>query len=796
MKKLIYLLVLFLFPLFLAAQNGTIKGRVFNRENNEPLPFTNIVVFGTNIGSTSDLDGNFIFTGLEPGFVKLSASSVGFGTYISEEFQVTNSRISYVNIPLQPQSINLEKVVIEASPFRKTEESPVSMRTLGIGEIEKNPGANRDISKVIQALPGVGSTVSFRNDLIVRGGGPGENRFYLDGIEIPNLNHFATQGASGGPVGIINVDFIREVDFYSGAFPANRGNALSSVLEMKQVDGNPEKLLFKGAFGASDLALTVNGPLSENTTFFISARRSYLQFLFSVIGLPFLPTYNDFQFKTKTKINLKNEIIVLGIGAIDQFNLNTKIKNPSEEQQYILNYLPVNEQWNYAVGLVYKHFRDKSFDTWVFSRNMLDNVAFKYRENDETNERVIDYTSQEIENKFRYEYSGRMGTYKLITGLGGEYAKYNSSTLESVFIPVNGDTIRSINYTSGFDLFKYHAFTQVSRELLTGRLILSAGFRMDGNNYTSYMSNPLNQFSPRFSASYAITPKFFVNFNTGKFYQLLPYTTLGFRDNMGELVNKQDNIRYINSTHVVGGFEFRRSRNTRLTIEGFYKLYNHYPVSVNDSVSLANKGGDFGVYGNEEVISAGKGRTYGAELYVREKLPGNINLIVSYTFVTSEFTGLNQEYIPSAWDNRHLFNAIVSKEFKRNWNLGLKWRFVGGAPYTPWDLDRSSLISAWEARRQGYLDYSRFNSLRQESFQQMDVRLDKQYFFGKWSLNLYMDIQNLYNFTQDGPPNLITQNDESGNPIVDPADPRRYLMKSIVNEAGTVLPTIGIIVEF
>jgi hypothetical protein len=276
----------------------------------------------------------------------------------------------------------------------------------------------------------------------------------------------------------------------------------------------------------------------------------------------------------------------------------------------------------------------------------------------------------------------------------------------------------------------------------------------------------------------------------------LPYTTLGFRNNAGERVNKSEDSRYISSTHLVGGLEFRRSRNTRITLEGFYKHYNNYPVSVNDSVSLANKGGDFGVFGSEEVISNGKGRAYGTELYVRENLPGKINLILSYTFVRSEFAGTNEELIPSAWDNRHLFNAIVSKDFKRNWYVGLKWRFVGGSPYTPWDLDRSSLISAWDSRRQGFLDYSRFNSLRQKNFQQLDLRVDKQYFFGKWSLNLYMDIQNLYNFTQDGPPNLITQTDNFGNDLIDPADPNRYLMKSIVNESGTVLPTIGIIVEF
>lgn len=331
MKKLFLPLLIVLFSFAAMAQNGTIRGRVFNEKSNEPLPFTNIVIFGTNIGSTSDLDGYFIFTGIKPGFVKLAATSVGFESYISEEFQVTNAKTVFVDIPMRETAIQLEQVVVKASPFRKTEESPVSMRTLGIGEIEKSPGANRDISKVIQALPGVASTVSFRNDIIVRGGGPSENRFYLDGMEIPNLNHFATQGSAGGPVGIINVDFIREVDFYSGAFPANRGNTLSSVIEMRQIDGNPERLIFKGAVGASDLALTLNGPLSENTTFLVSARRSYLQFLFDLIGLPFLPTYNDFQFKVKTRFDQKNELTFLGIGAIDKSVLNTGIKDPTED---------------------------------------------------------------------------------------------------------------------------------------------------------------------------------------------------------------------------------------------------------------------------------------------------------------------------------------------------------------------------------------------------------------------------------------------------------------------------------
>ncbi len=221
---------------------------------------------------------------------------------------VTPNKTAYIDIPMEKTSIDLDEVTITASPFKRLEESPVSLRSLGVSEIEKTPGANRDISKVIQALPGVSSSVSFRNDIIVRGGGPNENTFFLDGVEIPTLNHFSTQGASGGSIGIVNADFIRAVDFYSGAFPATRGGALSAVLDFQMIEGNKDALNFKGTVGASDLALTLDGPLTRKTTLIVSARRSYLQFLFDVIGLPFLPTYNDLQFKTRTHINEKMKL--------------------------------------------------------------------------------------------------------------------------------------------------------------------------------------------------------------------------------------------------------------------------------------------------------------------------------------------------------------------------------------------------------------------------------------------------------------------------------------------------------
>lgn len=790
-KVLLITLFLMSFAGVSHSQNGAIKGTVFNETNGEPLPFTNIVIDGTTIGSTSDLDGNFTFTGLEPGFVRLRATSVGFEEKVTEEFMITNARTANVDIPMRERKTELETVVVQASPFQRREESPVSLRRLGISEIERSPGSNRDISRVIQSLPGVAFTPAFRNDVIIRGGGPNENRFFIDGVEIPNINHFATQGGSGGPVGILNVDFIREVEVYSSAFPANRGNALSSVFEFRQIRGNDEKLNFRGTLGASDLAFTFDGPLAENTTAIFSYRRSYLQFLFSVIGLPFLPTYNSFQFKTDTKLSDREDLTFLGVGAIDQFQLNLDA-NETEEQRFILDYLPVNEQWNYTIGAVYRRFRDNGFDRVVLSRNMLRNFSYKYPGNDESRERTFDYVSDEIENKLRYERTTDIGPYRLILGAGGEYAKYLNDTYQQIFF---GNQVAEIDYDSYIDILKWNVFSQITRKFLDEKLTLSFGVRTDANNYSSNMANPLSQISPRLSAAYELTNNLTFSASTGRFYQLPAYTTLGFRNNEGVLKNKENNLKYIGVDHYVAGFEWLPTRLTKISLEGFYKDYMNYPFSVTDSVAISSKSVDFGIFGDEEVTSTSQGRAFGAELLYREQRFDNTNIILSYTFVRSDFENKRTgEYIPTAWDNRHIVNLTATRKLPRNWDIGAKWRFSGGAPFTPFDIQLSETVEAWDVQRQGYLDFTRFNSERLKAFHQLDLRVDKQYFFDRFSLMFYLDIQNVYNFQSELPPNLLRATDENGQPL--PAEDGKYPLKQLNNETGNVLPTVGIMFEF
>ena len=780
--------------LFSQTNNGTIKGKVIDSKTNQGVPFASIAVWETTSGVTTDQDGNFTFSGLKPGFVVLRVSSIGFKPYISEGIMVTNSKTVNIEILLEESQLQINEVVIRASPFRKKAESPVSARIIGIDEIERNPGGNRDISKVIESFPGVASTPAFRNDVIVRGGGPNENKFYLDNVEIPYLNHFSTQGASGGPVGIINVDFVRSVDFISGAFPASRGNALSSVLSFNLTDGNKEKMKYRATLGASDLGLTLDGPTGKKSSIIMSVRRSYLQFLFSALKLPFLPTYTDFQFKYKWRINDKNELTVLGLGAKDDFKLNLKA-NKTEFQRYILDYIPVLTQYSYIFGTVLKHFTEKGYDTWVLSRNYLNNSQYKYMNNIEADSnKVLNYLSGEGEIKARYEKTiiGDNG-FRLNFGAGLEYAHYRNSTYNKIF---TSSATETIDYTTNLKLVKYGIFGQVSKSVFGEKLTLSLGMRTDANNYSSSMADLVSQMSPRFSASYAITGKLNINMNLGRYFELPPYTALGYADNSGVLVNKSNSLKYIRSDHVVAGIEYIPIENIQISVEAFHKHYTDYPFSVRDSVPISGKGADYGIFGNEELKSFSQGQAYGVEFMGRIKEFRGFNLVFAYTFVRSEFKNYYGKYIPTAWDNRQLFSLTGTKKFNRNWDAGLKFRYVGGAPYTPYDLEKSSLKEAWDLQGQGYLDYTQFNSLRLKGFNQLDIRVDKRYFYKNWSLMLYVDIQNVLNSKAGQPPILIRDNDLNSIPATNPSDPSRYVLKYISGTSGTVLPTVGVIVEF
>jgi len=775
------------------AQTGLIRGTVTDAANNQPIPFANIILQGTTIGASSDLDGNYEIRNITPGLYNVEVSFLGYKSKVEYEVQVFNNKPALVSFSLEEDSKTLDAVVVTANPFEKKEESPVSVRTIGVNEIERNPGGNRDISKALQSLPGVASSVAFRNDLIIRGGAPNENRFYLDGIEIPNINHFATQGSSGGPNGLINVNFIREVEFFSGAFPANRGNTLSSVLNFKMKDPRQDRIGGNFTLGSSDAGITIEGPIAKGHSFMFSYRRSYLQFLFQLLGLPFLPTYDDFQLKYKAKINDRNELTLIGLGAIDRFKLNLD-DDLDEDQKRLVEILPVNNQWNYALGVNWKNYREHGFSELVVSRNMLNNDAFKYADNIEADTNLIlNYKSQEIENKLRFENNWRDKGWKINYGVLYEFARYTNSTFSKFTLP--DGNIGTVDFSSAIDIHKWGAFGQVSRNFVSGRLLLSLGARMDGNSYSTQMAKTYETFSPRFSISYAINDNFNLNANVGRYFQLPPYTTLGFRNNNGLLVNRENGLKYIASNHAVLGAEYINPIGLKVSVEGFFKYWENYPFLVRDSISLANLGADFGVIGNEEVVSDNEGRSYGVELLVQQKLYKGFYGILAYTWVRSEFEDRNGDFVPSSWDAQHLISFTGGKKFKRNWEVGLRWRFTGGSPYTPADEETSALIPVWNLNRGAIRDYSQLNGERLKPAHFLDMRVDKKWFFKKWALNIYLDVQNVYAFKAQQPPEYILKKDANGMPLIDTNDPSRYQLDRIESTTGTVLPSFGIVVE-
>ncbi|MFN0729829.1 TonB-dependent receptor [Polaribacter gochangensis] len=798
MKKavLFALLIVSSFQLF---SQGTIKGKVIDGKTREELPFVSILILNTQKGEITDESGNFTITNTALGYFKLQASYIGYETVITEDYLVTKDKVPFVTIELFEKASTLDEVVIRSKLFKKSLISPLSLQTLGVVEMEKNPGGNRDVLKVIQSLPGVASNPGFRNDIIIRGGATSENKFYVDGIEIPVINHFQTQGASGGPVGIINADLIRKVDFYSSAFPANRGNALSSVIEFTQKTGNPNSLNTRATLGTSDAGITLDGPIGKNTTFIASVRQSYLQYLFKLIKLPFLPTYNDFQINLKTKLENNDEISFIGLGAIDNFELNESVNDGVTDEEtikrnrYILSNIPVQEQWNYTVGTRYKHFGENSNQQYVLSRSVWNNNSTKYFNNTgNVNDLLLDYTSKEIENKFRFENNTNLNNFSINYGVGLEQAKYSNTTFQK---DANSQGTATQNFSSELDLFKYGIFGQVSKNYLNSKLGISLGFRLDGNNYNTSMKNVLNQFSPRISATFALNDKWSINSSVGRYYQLPTYTSLGFRNNANVLVNQQ-HLKYIQSDHFVSGLEFKPDASSKITLEGFYKAYSNYPFSVKNQISLANLGADFGVVGSEEVTSTSKGKAYGFEIFAQKKSYEGLYGILSYTFIRSEFQNQLNQYIPSSWDNKHLLTVTAGKKLNNNWEIGSKFRLVGGKPYTPYDLNASSIIANYDVENRGILNYTSLNSERFGTYSQLDLRIDKTWFWSKFSLNFYVDVQNVLASKSNGQSFLLPTLDANGNKVINANDSSRYVLEEVDSTSGNVLPGFGFIVDF
>src|SRR5690554_6341063 len=593
-SHLLIVLFLLLSTTVFAQRTGQIIGSVEDENTLQSLMGVNIAIEGASLGATTDIVGDFKIS-LPVGTYSITASYVGYKSSTQYNIEVSSGNDRIINFSLEPDAEALDVVLLdnnrEVSARTTDMVTPLSVQQLTSQEIKSNPGGNFDVSKVVQTLPGVGLSngIGERNDIIIRGGAPNENVYYLDGIEIPVLNHFQTQGSSGGAQGMLNVSFIESLKLSSSAFDARYDNALASTFIIKQRDGNPERLSGNIRVSATESVLTLEGPISEQTTFLVSGRKSYLGLLFKLIDLPIRPNFYDFQYKITHKFNNRLTLTSIGLGGIDNFNF-APTKEASAENIYVLRSSPYINQWNYTIGFNLSQKIENGYINYVISRNRYENNIDKFEDQNRIeSRRTSAINSHEIENKIRWDINKFVNDWKLSGGLSIQNVGY----VGNVFLKTNPQT--SLSFNSDINFWKYGAFFQASKNLFNDNLLVSGGVRTDMNSFTDRGKDPLETLSPRLSIAYHINNQFDLTASIGTYFKIPTYTAVGYKDENQTSVNRQ--MDYTQSTHYVLGTQYLPKSSLRFTLEGFYKKYKHYPVSELTGVSLANLGNDYGAIG-------------------------------------------------------------------------------------------------------------------------------------------------------------------------------------------------------
>ena len=777
----LFILLLVVSTLSFAQVTTSIRGNVVD-EKGAPI-FAASIYLNNNQGTFSEEDGTFQISNVVPGSYNLSASFVGYDSQTKFNIIIKSKGNRSFNFILIESSESLEEVVVSnKNKISRPKETPLSTQSLSAVEIATYPGGNNDVVQVAQSLPGVSPSVGgFRNDLIIRGGAPNETVYYLDGVEVPNINHFATQGSAGGPVGLLNVSFINDVTLSTSAFGSQYDNPLSGVLQFKQRDGNKERFNTNIRVSATDAAFTFEGPLFKstkevsNTSFLLSIRRSYLQALFKLIGLPIRPDYWDYQYKLSHQIDEYNNLYFIGLGSLDDFSVEAP-EDYDEEAQAVLEQAPFIKQKTNSIGVTWrKRFKDGTgYMETTLSNNRLENIFTNYLDPENETGIIFRNDAVESETKLRYQITKFINDWKITGGFNLQHSFYTNNTIN------NTD---AIFYSTEIDFMKYGVFANATRSFFNDKLDVSMGFRMDDDSFTT-ASDLSSNFSPRLSLSYEFLEDWRISATAGRYFKITPYTILGFRDENGILTNEESD--YTQSDHYVIGIQHYLNPAANISLEGFYKQYSDYPVSVLDQVSLANKGADFEVLGNEDVETIGKGRSYGLEFQYQQKLLNNFYSIFSYTYFFSEFTGFDTAtYTPSVWDSRHLISFVGGYKLKKNWEISSRYRFAGQTPYIPTNLE-ATLISYPEI----ILDYTRLGEEKLETFSQLDIRVDKKWNYSQLSLNIFIEVQNILGQSIPRPNEYGLSRDMDGN-LNNP------LSLSLINQdTSTSIPSIGIVVDF
>lgn len=701
-------------------QTGRIIGKVTDGMTKEPIVGANVVVVGTGLGAATDIEGRFDIRRVPLGTYAVRVSTIGYLATTVTDIVVGSVKPAEISVAIMENLIQLEGVEVTAGYFTKIPDTPLSTLTQTNEEIRRLPGGLEDVARAIAILPGVAQVDGGRNDLIVRGGAPSENLFVIDNIEVPNINHFGTQGSSGGPLSFINLDFVENTSFSTGGFGTRYGDKLSSVLNITLREGRKDGIGGKATISASQFGLNLEGPVGKDANTLFSARRSYLDFIFKAAGFGFVPEYWDFLSKTSVRLGPKDQLSILAVAALD----NVKYFNDTENKRFQNSRVLGSDQNQIVGGVSWQHLFAKGYSTVTFGQSYVD---YNFRQSDSNLVRFFSNQSLEHESSIRGDvFVHLFKSTELMTGVQAKLIDFSADIFLRPFETRFGD---SLNVDASFRTtgFKGSAYAQLSQ--VFGRSRLTLGGRIDYFDLIEKYT-----FSPRVSYTVALTPATNLNASIGRYSQAPSYIWLA--------ANAQNrSLEFIDVTQSVVGIDHMLRADTRVSLEGYVKRYSDYPASVmRPYLVLANTGAGFGgsedgfsSFGFDPLVSRGSGSAQGVELLVQKKLsevPCYGTVSVSYN--RSEFKAIDGVERPSSFDQRWIINVGGGYVFNEKWEISTKFRYATGRPYTPYD-------------QFGYQNPALYNAARIGANHSLDVRVDRRWSFSSWTLVTYADIQNVYN---------------------------------------------------
>ena len=704
--------------------SGIISGVVVSAITNNPIRSVTVNIENTKLGAITDAEGKYIIRNIPAGVYTVRFSFLGYEVYNQSNVIVSTAMPVQLEIQLVEKVIELEGTEVRSSYFIKLSEAVTSTQTISGEEIKRTPGVSEDVIRAISLLPGVGVTQPGRNDLVVRGGAPFENLFIVDNIEVSNINHFGTQGTSGGPLSLINIDFVKNVTFSAGGFGAKYGDKTSSLTNITLRNGNEESFGAKAVLSATGFGLNFEGPISDKGSFIIGARRSYLDFIFKAAGFGFIPEYWDFIGKAKYKIDKSNSISFIAIGALDEVSLN----NDSLDNRFKNSTVAVPNQKQYFSGITWQYLLGNGFINVTLGETFTKYSTFQ---NDSLLNTIFKNNSKESETSLKTDID-LMITPKIELMFGNQL-KWATNLKYDILIPgfMRTDSIgipRELYIDTNFTNYKNATYASMTTGL--GNFKLTFGGRLDYNNLLETQW----YLSPRGSVLYQLNEITAFSLSLGRYYQSPSYIWL--------LGGSPEKLKPIRSDQIVLGFDHTPLEDVKVQVELFYKWYDNYPARLyRPTAVLAPSGFDDITYdipfGLEPLVSKGVGLARGFEIFIQKKLSEiPLSGLFCLTIGESKFKSLVGDFRPGSYDALAIINLAAAWRINNEWEISAKFRYSTGLPTTPFYTQGNNI---------GKLDFSRSNEgERLPSNHSMDFRIDKIWNFSGFMMITYIDIQNIY----------------------------------------------------